>query len=144
MTTFVQPGSPPRLRVLRLLPGLLLLVVGLLGMHVLGLHGTPAAHAAPCAVTAGVVSDEPAFPDAVVGADRGHAADGDSPDGAAGHLHVAMTCVFLLLLALSGLIPPRVRRSWIPRALPATAAIRPGGLVRPGALSLHALCISRT
>lgn len=144
MTTFVQHGPPPRAGVLRLLPGLLLLIVGLLGMHVLGLHGTPVAHAAPCAVAAGVVPHESASHDAVAGADLGHAAGGHSQDGAAGHLHVAMTCVFLLLLAMSGLVPPRIRRSWIPRTLRAVAAIRPGATAVPCAPSLHVLCISRT
>ena len=144
MTTTRQTGSRPIRGALVLVPGLLVLIVGLLGMHVLGLHGTAAAQAGPVPAMVGLISHD-ATP-AVVDGVAGHSHDDHHPDqdGAAEHLHVAMACVFLLFLAMVGLQPPRLLNLWAPGLLRrAMVRLRPV-TAPPRSPSLHALCISRT
>ena len=136
-----------------LLGGLLVAAVltGLLAMHTLNLHGTPAAHAATAAVSvtdSGEARQGAAHHDTA----SAHATSGTTHDpggsctdcGSDGHLGMAMACVLALLLALLVLVLPRILPGWprtAPRSLP-IARFFDRGLSR--APSLQVLCISRT
>ena len=144
MTTAAHTRSRPERGARLLLPGLLLLIMGLLGMHVLGLHGTPAAQAGAVPVVADVIAHDATLKvaDTVVG--HSHDDHRQDQDGAAEHLHAAVACVFLLFLAMVRILPPRLLRLWAPRLVrERTTRLRPVA-VTPRPPSLHALCISRT
>lgn len=145
-----------------LLGGLLVvgIIVGLVTMHTLNLHGTPAAQA-PAAITFTLDSTQlthvsVSAPDtgathrgAAVGqhlsADTASDYEGACADcGAGDHLAMAMVCVLALLLVLLVLVPPRLLPGWMhipPRADP---QVRLPERVLLRAPSLHVLCISRT
>ena len=141
----LHPDSRLRRLVRCALPGALiavLIVLGLIGMHGIGTHGTPGStparfDAAPVsshvhgdAAGAAVVN-----PGVVAGAE-GHAD---------GHQAMAMACVIILLLMARLLVPPgrltrwahRVHRPWVANGVAIAAAF-------PRPPSLHALCVSRT
>ncbi|MDF1488620.1 DUF6153 family protein [Tessaracoccus caeni] len=144
MTTAAYTRSRPGQGALLLLPALLLLIMGLLGMHVLGLHGTPAAQAGAVPAVVDVIAHDAtsSVADAVVG--HSHDDHRHDQDGAAEHLHAAVACVFLLFLAMVGILPPRLLRLWAPGLVRERATrLRPVA-VTPRPPSLHALCISRT
>jgi len=123
------------------------IIVGLVTMHTLNLHGTPAAQA-PAAISVSA----PDTGEADHGAGGQHVSgdtvkehEGTCADCGAGyHLGMAMACVLALLLVLLVLTPPRLLLGWMhiqPRAYP---QVRLTDRVLLRAPSLHVLCISRT
>lgn len=122
-----------------------LVIVGLLLMHGLNLHGTPAAQ------HQGVVS---AIPTGMNAADLRHgepnasvgsnAAACEACDHDGHHPGTAAACVLALFVTLVLLRRPaekRLRGTWPTRAAPAMSVIASS---RPRTPSLHELCISRT
>ncbi|MFH7321704.1 DUF6153 family protein [Aeromicrobium sp. HA] len=126
-----------------LLGGLLVagVIVGLLGMHTLNLHGTPAAQAPAVAHAAHDVGEHLAA-DAVVPAAESPTSCVECAVG--GHLGMAMACVLALLLVLLVLALPRLLPSWLHRPWTVPARLDIALPVLSRAPSLHALCISRT
>jgi hypothetical protein len=126
-------------------------IAGLLAMHTLNLHGTPAAHTPAVSVSA---ADSGAAHQGGTheGAARTHVTSGSVHDpggscagcGSDGHLNTAMACVLALLVALLLLVPPRMLHGWLHVPSRPVSVIRLIGGVRPEAPSLHVLCISRT
>ncbi|WP_277211646.1 DUF6153 family protein [Isoptericola croceus] len=132
-----------------LLGGLLAvaIIVGLVAMHTLNVHGTPAAHAS--AAVSILVPDAAHGHDAAThqqvpgGTPAGHG--GTCADcGAGDHLGMAMACVLALLLALLILIPPRLVPGWFHSPSRAGSFRHLTDRVSSRAPSLHVLCISRT
>lgn len=133
-----------------LLGGLIVvgIIVGLVAMHTLNLHGTPAAQAS-ATVSLSAPGTAGTHHGVAVGqhvsADTANDFEGACTDcGAGDHLAMAMACVLALLLVLLVLAPPRLLRGWRlmpPRADP-RVRLSDGVLFR--APSLHVLCISRT
>lgn len=133
-----------------LLGGLLAvgIIVGLVTMHTLNLHGTPAAQA-PAAISVSAPDSGETHHGAAVGqhvsGDTAKDHEGRCADcGAGDHLGMAMACVLALLLVLLVLMPPRLLPGWMhiqPRADP---QVRLTDRVLLRAPSLHVLCISRT
>lgn len=135
------------------------IIVGLLGMHTLNLHGTPAADApAAAAMSVGDTGAAASHHTAVPAGAASHTAAQAHPSGGptdtgdmscAGcgtdeHAGMAMMCVLALLLALVLVFAPGVLRAWAASAFrsPLTGALTSRAL--PRAPSLHVLCISRT
>lgn len=122
-------------------------VAGLLAMHTLNLHGTPAAHAPAAMSVSAAGADEAHHLAAGTHESGGTASDlgGACTDcGGGAHLSMAMACVLALLLVLLLLVPPRLLPGWMhlaPRPL-FVAGFIDKRLSR--APSLHVLCISRT
>lgn len=132
-----------------MLGGLLVaaVVLGLLAMHTLNLHGTPAAHA-PAAISVSTSDAVGAHHGAAGSHESGGAASdlgGTCTDcGGGDHLGMAMACVLALLLVLLVLVPPRLLPGWmhtVPRPLLVERFI---DRLLSRAPSLHVLCISRT
>ncbi|MBP2437266.1 DUF6153 family protein [Microbacterium amylolyticum] len=122
-------------------------ILGVLAMHTLNLHGTPAAHAS------GAVSIQALSADGTHhGASATHDSHGTSEEthGACTHcvsgehLSMAMACLLALLLGLLFVVPPRLLPGR--RHTPIWPALRIGAVPRllSRAPSLHVLCISRT
>ena len=131
-----------------LLAGLLVaaVIVGLLAMHTLNLHGTPAAHAP--AITVSATGTEGAHHSAggvhESGGSAGDLGSACTDCGSGDHLGMAMACVLALLLILLILVPPRLLRGWT-RTLPRSSLVaRFTDRMLSRAPSLHVLCISRT
>ncbi len=122
-------------------------VIGLLAMHTLNLHGTPAAHT-PAAITASA-SDAVGAHHAAAGT---HESSGTASDlgpgcadcGGGTHLGMAMACVLALLLVLLVLVPPRLLPGWMHTAPRPLLVERFIDWLLSRAPSLHVLCISRT
>ena len=148
--TATRSGKSPRAFFRCVLLGGLLVaavIVGLLAMHTLNLHGTPAAHA-PAVVSASVV-DAGAAHHGAVGDHEPNGALGDpgascADCGAGDHLGMAMACVLALLLVLLVLLPPRLLPGWM-RTVPRPLLVW-RGIDRQVSRAplLHVLCISRT
>lgn len=146
-----RSGRGPKGILRRVLLGGLLavgIIVGLVTMHTLNLHGTPAAQA-PVAISVSAPDTGETHHGAAVGqhvsGDTAKDHEGTCADcGAGDHLGVAMACVLALLLVLLVLVPPRLLPGWThiqPRAEP---PVRLTDRVLLRAPSLHFLCISRT
>lgn len=128
-------------------------IFGLLAMHTLNLHGSPALdHSAAAGTLHAALLDGTAHLGSTAHLDGtahlGTAECGPNPEctssGDAGHPGLAMACVLALLLALATLIPARLR-AWRIRSDSGqgrTPHVADGPSPRPP--SLHALCISRT
>lgn len=122
------------------------IIVGLLGMHVLNLHGTPASH-----VVAGV-SMSAAAEETVHGAPPAHEPGalpgveaGDCAGCGGGHAEAAgLACVLALLLVLLLLAPPGILS--VSRSGTSSAPVlrRLIERIAPQAPSRLVLCISRT
>ena len=146
----VQQGKGSQNLFRRIMLGGLLVaavVTGLLAMHTLNLHGTPAAHA-PATISV-AASDAVGAHHSAAGA---HESGGTASDlggtcadcGSGDHLGMAMACVLALLLILLILVPPRLLRGWT-RTLPRPSLVaRFTDRMLSRAPSLHVLCISRT
>lgn len=149
---FEGRSAPPRGRrgpARRLLPGTVLVVsvvLGLLAMHGFGVHHSaghpPALSGTVTGADAATAEPPAAHPHHAVR--TGPEFNLVAPQPQDGHqLGLAMTCLFLLLLAMVSLRPPRSvtvlggRPSW-DRSLPTPLAVRS----RPPSLQL--LCVSRT
>ncbi|MBE7954636.1 hypothetical protein ILP86_09930 [Microbacterium sp. R1] len=132
-----------------MLGGLLVaaIVLGLLAMHTLNLHGTPAAHA-PATISV-AASDAVGAHHSAAGA---HESGGTASDlggtcadcGGSDHLGMAMACVLALLLVLLILAPPQLLPGWMHTAPRPLLVARFIDQLRSRAPSLHVLCISRT
>ncbi|WP_347755624.1 hypothetical protein [Agrococcus sp. ProA11] len=148
-----------------------LLIVGLLGMHALagstgghtgaGAVQSGAAHADTSVAATGAHHVEAGSPPAVALQHAHTSAHADAAVGAAshkdlqcaetcagtplGHEHIAVACVLALLAGLLLLTPPRVlARGWMP-AMPALGALSVGSTqIGPPPPSLIQLSISRT
>lgn len=153
----MRPGLPyPSTRrhrvALRVLPGALiavLVIFGLLAMHGIGLHGSAVCHGSegPRTDTTSVVpGSDAATALGVIAADASAPTTvGDEGPGDCGDLVMVMACVFVLLLLVPLLRPPRQVTTWVRRILRLGLAIRVAFVAPlPRAPSLHVLCISRT
>ncbi|WP_298888829.1 DUF6153 family protein [uncultured Serinicoccus sp.] len=150
-----RSGRGPFLSRCALLGGLLVaaILVGLLAMHALNLHGTPAAHAAaPLSVTV-ADSGETHQGMAHHGSAGSYGLTGGTADdpggscadcGGGAHPGMAMTCVLALLFVLFVLVPPRLLPGWMHAAFRPLLVERFIDRLLPRAPSLHVLCISRT
>ncbi len=122
------------------------IIVGLLAMHTLNLHGTPAAHAPAVAVSApgteGVHHSAGGIHES--GGSAGDLGSGCTDCGSGEHLAMAMACVLGLLLVLLILVPPRLLPGWIHAPAQPFLLTRLINSMLSRAPSLHALCISRT
>ena len=144
--TATRSGKSPRAFFRCVLLGGLLVaavIVGLLAMHTLNLHGTPAAHAPAIMVSA--TGTEGAHHSAggvhESGGSAGDLGSACTDCGSGDHLGMAMACVLALLLIL---VPPRLLRGWT-RTLPRSSLVaRFTDRMLSRAPSLHVLCISRT
>lgn len=132
-----------------LLGGLLVaaVVIGLLAMHTLNLHGTPAAHA-PAAISASATGADEAHHLAAGMHESGGTASDLGPActdcGGSDHLGMALACVLALLLVLLVLVPPRLLPGWMHIAPRPLLVARSIDRMLSRAPSLHVLCISRT
>lgn len=123
------------------------ILVGLLAMHTLNLHGTPAAHA-PAAISASA-SDAVGAHHVAAGTPESSGTASDlgpacADCGGGAHLGMAMACVLALLLVLLVLVPPRLLPGWMHTAPRPLLTERFVDRLLSRAPSLHVLCISRT
>lgn len=147
--TRTRRGRPGLLRFV-LLGGLVVaaVIAGLLAMHTLNLHGTPAAQAPAAAVSVAEVHQGVA--DHSTAGSHGSSGTAHDPGGSCtdcgsdGHLSMAMACVLALLLVLLVLVPPRMLPGWMHLRHRPVLAARYIDRILPRAPSLHVLCISRT
>lgn len=153
----MRPGLPyPSTRrhrvALRVLPGALiavLVIFGLLAMHGIGLHGSAVCHGSEgprTDATSVVPGSDATTALGVIAADASAPTTvGDEGPGDCGDLVMVMVCVFVLLLLVPLLRPPRQVTTWARRILRLGLAIRVAFIAPlPRAPSLHVLCISRT
>lgn len=121
------------------------LLLGLLVMHAIGLHGSAGGHVLPAAHHAGVMTAEhhPVAPTTEVVADVQPVVTVRSAEGGASAAVVACVAI-LLLTALLSLPQIRLPRGWAPLGAPGRCSLRvPVSARRPVPL-FQALCISRT
>lgn len=125
--------------------GVLALLGGLLGMHVLGDHGAGGSHDVAMVTAAGVEATP-------VGSGVHMPADAEAGTVPVGHAPsddpvFAMLCVLALLAGILVLLPPSARRVLRRLADPAASIPRPRApgeaAPPPSPPSLHVLCISR-
>ena len=145
-----QPGKGRQGLFQRVLLGGLLVatvVTGLLAMHILNLHGTPAAHR-PAAISVSATGADEAHHLAAAthesSSSAGDLGSACTDCGSGDHVGMAMACVLALLLILLILVPPRLLPGWIHTPARPILLARLISRVLSRAPSLHVLCISRT